>query len=54
MFAIKNINYSTIFIKNKDLTFDYLKFNNLTVNGNLQKNNLNREKGHKYFSNLNV
>ena len=22
--------------------------------GNLQKNNLNREKGHKYFSNLNV
>lgn len=30
--------------------------NSITFNktGNLQKNNLNREKGHKYFSNLNV
>ena len=36
-FSYDNI-LNNIFSKNKDLTFDYFKFNNLTVNGNLQKN----------------
>ena len=35
-FSYDNI-LNNIFSKNKDLTFDYFKFNNLTVNGNLGK-----------------